>query len=87
MERILDAAGFTAVDLADVHEPITYGPDVDTAFDAVWNLRMAKEPFAALRPDEQARALDRLRDALAAHDTGEGVWFDGRAWLVTARRG
>ena len=30
------------------------------------------------------RAFDRLRDAFAAHLTDHGVWFDARAWLVTA---
>ncbi|MEU3273127.1 hypothetical protein ABZ639_19990 [Saccharomonospora sp. NPDC006951] len=32
------------------------------------------------------RAHDRLRATLAAHDTGEGVYFDSRAWIVTALR-
>jgi hypothetical protein len=33
-----------------------------------------------------ARALERLREMLAAHLSGNGVWFDSRAWIVTARR-
>ncbi|MBN9101962.1 MULTISPECIES: hypothetical protein [unclassified Pseudonocardia] len=33
---------------------------------------------------EGARA--RLRATLDAHDTGGGVYFDSRAWIVTARR-
>ena len=33
-----------------------------------------------------ARALGRLREMLAAHMSGNGVWFDSRAWIVTARR-
>jgi hypothetical protein len=33
-----------------------------------------------------ARALQRLRATIAAHDTGDdGVVFDSRAWLITAR--
>ncbi len=32
------------------------------------------------------RALARLRETLAAHETGEGVLFDSRAWIVSARR-
>ena len=33
---------------------------------------------------EQARA--RLRGTLDAHDTDGGVYFDSRAWIVTAQR-
>jgi hypothetical protein len=27
-----------------------------------------------------------LREALAAHLSGDGVWLDSRAWIVSARR-
>ena len=33
-----------------------------------------------------ARALEQLLQTLAAHARGDGVWFDSRAWIVTARR-
>ena len=29
---------------------------------------------------------DRLREALAAHLSSDGVWFGSRAWIVNARR-
>jgi hypothetical protein len=32
------------------------------------------------------RALGRLREMLAGHLSGDGVWFDSRAWIVSARR-
>ncbi len=31
-------------------------------------------------------ARGRLREMLAAHMSGNGVWFNSRAWIVTARR-
>jgi hypothetical protein len=31
-------------------------------------------------------ALERLRELLAAHDDGSGVWFDARAWIVTSKQ-
>ncbi|MES5820688.1 methyltransferase domain-containing protein [Streptomyces sp. RG80] len=83
---ILTSAGFTAVDLVDVHEPVYYGPDTDGARTAVLQLRMAKEWLAELDAASAERALDRLGSTLDAHDTGGGVWFDSRAWLVSARR-
>jgi hypothetical protein len=33
---------------------------------------------------EQTRT--RLRATLAAHNTDGGVYFDSRAWIITARR-
>jgi hypothetical protein len=33
-----------------------------------------------------ARALERLRETLAARASDDGVWFDSRPWLVAARR-
>ncbi|MFD5076010.1 class I SAM-dependent methyltransferase [Streptomyces sp. NPDC058371] len=82
----LTAAGFTAVDVADVREPVSYGPDADRARAAVLQLWMAKELLTDLDAESAERALDRLGATLDAHDTGDGVWFDSRAWLVTARR-
>ncbi|MET8076871.1 methyltransferase domain-containing protein [Streptomyces sp. NPDC005303] len=83
----LTGAGLTAVDVVDVHEPVCYGPDAERALAAVLQLRMAREWIGDLDAVSAERALDRLRVALDAHDTGAGVWFDSRAWLVVARRG
>ncbi len=83
---VLSAAGFTAVDVVDVREPVYYGPDADRACAAVLQLRIATELVTDLDAASAQRALDRLRATLDAHDTGDGVWFDSRAWLVTARR-
>jgi len=85
--EVLTAAGFAAVDVVDVHEPVWYGPDADRARASVLQLRMAKEWLADLDAASGERALDRLCATLDAHDTGDGVWFDSRAWLVGARRG
>lgn len=82
----LAAAGFAEVDFTDVDEPVFYGPDTDTAYDAVLRLQHAKGGLADLDPATTAHALERLRATVAAHDTGNGVFFDARAWLVTAIR-
>lgn len=82
----LTAAGFTAVEITEVREPVYYGPDAASARDALFELRMVQDVVAGLDAEETARALDRLQAMLDAHDTGDGVWFDSAAWLVTARR-
>jgi len=78
-QGILTAAGFT-----EVHEPVFYGPDITTAYDAVLSLGQAKHLLADLDAATTAHALQRLRASLAAHDTGNAVLFDSRAWIVTA---
>lgn len=83
---LLTAAGFTAVEITEIREPVYYGPDAASARDAVFDLRMVQDLVADLDAAATARALDRLLAMLDAHDTGEGVWFDSGAWLVTARR-
>jgi SAM-dependent methyltransferase len=83
---ILTAAGFTAVEVTEVHEPIYYGPDAAGARDALSGLGMVDDLVADMDAAEKALALERLMEMLDAHDTGEGVWFDSRAWLVTAVR-
>lgn len=83
---ILEAAGLAHVHLADVREPLYYGPDAASARDAVLGLQMATAVLDAHAEADRPRALERLRTALAAHETGDGVWFGSRAWIVTADR-
>jgi hypothetical protein len=83
--ELLSAAGFTSIDFADVDEPVFYGPDVDTAFDTLTGFQFVKEALA--RGDEPpGQVSKRLRDLLEAHMTTEGVLFNSRAWIITARR-
>ncbi|MFC5033713.1 class I SAM-dependent methyltransferase [Streptomyces sp. So13.3] len=85
-EDILTAAGFTDVTFTDVHEPVYYGPDTVTAFDNVLRLLKFQDLLADLDAATAEQARTRLRATLAAHDTGNGVYFDSRAWIITAHR-
>jgi SAM-dependent methyltransferase len=86
VESILGAAGFAEVGFADVQEPVYYGPDADVAYQIVRGFKTTGDLLAELDPAAAERALARLRAALAAHETRDGVWFDSRAWIVTAHR-
>jgi SAM-dependent methyltransferase len=87
VRRTLAAAGFDAVDLADVREPIFYGADSAAALDFVRAFQCTRTALAAMSPVDAARALDRLRRLLEEHQTADaGVAFDARAWVITARR-
>ena len=85
-EGILTAAGFAEVGFTDVHEPVYYGPDSATAYDFTLGLRNPGNLLARLDTATAEAARQRLRAALAAHDTGRGVFFEARSWIITARR-
>jgi SAM-dependent methyltransferase len=86
VRQILQAAGFAGIAFTDVHEPVYYGPDVAAALGWVHGFACTRDALKRLDPAAAARAAGRLREALAAHLTDDGVWFDSRAWIVTARR-
>jgi SAM-dependent methyltransferase len=84
--EILEAARFADVAFTDVREPVYYGPDAAAAFDWVRSFMSTSEVLKRLDPAAAERAVGRLREALATHATDNGVWFNSRAWIVTARR-
>jgi len=86
VKQILGAAGFAAIAFTDVHEPVYYGADVTAALDWVRGFTRTSEVLKRLDPAAAARALGRLREALSAHLSDDGVWFNSRAWIITARR-
>jgi hypothetical protein len=86
VRQILGAAGFAAVAFTDVHEPVYHGPDAAAALDWVRGFACTGEVLRRLDPAAAARAVGRLHEALCAHLGDDGVWFDSRAWIVTARR-
>jgi SAM-dependent methyltransferase/pimeloyl-ACP methyl ester carboxylesterase len=86
VESLLAAAGFSDVAFADVREPVYYGPDAPAALQLVRDMKATRDLLARLDSAAAERAVAKLRATLAAHQTGEGVLFDSRAWIITARR-
>jgi SAM-dependent methyltransferase len=84
---ILKAAGFDDVRFEDVHEPVFYGRERDTALAFVRGFQNTSAALASLSDREAARTVERLREMLAAHCSDErGVVLASRSWLITARR-
>ena len=84
---ILEGAGFDDPRFEDVHEPVFYGHDVDAALAIVRGFQDTSRGLACLSEGEAARAVERLREMLAAHYSDErGVVLDSRSWLITAQR-
>ena len=82
---LLQAAGFAGISFTDVREPVYYGPDVPAALNWVRGFTSTSEALNRLDP-AAAHARGRLRDALAAHATDNGICFDSRSWIVAASR-
>ena len=55
------------------------------ALDWVRGFTCTSEVLNRLDPAAATRAVERLREALATHLSDDGVWFNSRAWIVTAR--
>jgi SAM-dependent methyltransferase len=84
--RILERAGFDDVRLDDVDEPVFYGPDVAGALEWVCSFRDVSDVLSSLDPDARDRAMQRLREVMAAHcQDDRGVVFASRTWLISAR--
>jgi SAM-dependent methyltransferase len=84
---VLERAGFDEVRFEDVHEPVLYGHDIAAALDFVRGFQNVSAALASMGESDAARAVERLRETLAAHHSDDqGVALDSRAWLITARR-
>jgi SAM-dependent methyltransferase len=86
VESVLGAAGFSGVGFEDVREPVFYGTDAESAYAIVCSMRMTRDVLSRLDASQARSARSRLRRLLAGHETTQGVAFDSRAWLVTAKR-
>ena len=85
--QILETAGFDDVRFEEVHEPVLDGLDLDAALAVVTGFQNTRAALASLCDGEAARAVERLREMLAAHHSHErGVALDSRSWSITARR-
>jgi SAM-dependent methyltransferase len=86
VEAILDAARFADVTFTDVHQPVYYGRDIAAALDWIRGFSCTNDALKRLDSASAERAIQRLRESLAAHASRDGVWFDSRSWIVKAVR-
>jgi SAM-dependent methyltransferase len=84
VREILGAAGFVDVSFQGLHEPMSFGPDPDDAFDFVRDLTgWMREGL-----DEAGceAALAALRNTIADHSGDHGVTYQSATWIVQARK-
>jgi SAM-dependent methyltransferase len=81
----LRAAGFGAVELTEVDEPVWFGRDADDAYSFVSTFGITRGLTADLDRSTRDKALSQLRAVLEEHTSPAGVRFSGSAWLITAQ--
>lgn len=86
VRQIFGEAGYAEINLDAVCEQVMAGTDADDAFTFVRSLGVTRGMLRDLDAETTARTLDNLRKLTAAHDTGQGVFLNSAAWLITARR-
>jgi len=84
VKSILGEAGFTDVSFQSLHEPISFGPDQDDAFDFVSGLTGWMRE--GLDDDAAESALATLRTTIAQHTGDHGVTYLSATWIIQAGR-
>lgn len=83
---ILEGAGFEQVELSPIDEPMDIGTDTDDAYAFAETMGIVEGLTHDLDEPTRQRALTKLREMLAAHETLDGVLLDSASLLITARR-
>jgi SAM-dependent methyltransferase len=83
---VLSAAGYDAVELQAVDEPMDFGDDADDALGFAVTTGIYEGLTRDLDDAAVAAVTEELRAALAAAETPEGVLLGSAAWLITAVR-
>jgi SAM-dependent methyltransferase len=83
---ILESAGFGAVELTPIDEPIDLGVDATDALAFTTAMGIVEGLTDGLDDDARARAMANLSDLIHQRQTADGVLLASAAWLITAER-
>ena len=84
-ERILAAAGFAHTRFQEVREPVYYGDSIEAALDWIGQFQATRNILQSLDSASAERERARLREVVEQHYRDGSVWFDSRAWIISAR--
>jgi len=84
VRAILEAAGFTDIAFQSLHEPMSFGPDPDDAFDFVSDLTGWMRN--GLDHAGQDAALAALSATIAEHTGDRGVTYQSATWIIEAHK-
>lgn len=85
VRQVLEEAGYSDIRFDGVDEQMTFGRDADDAITFISSMGLTKALLHDLDADTRSRALEDLRQLVAAHESSDGVLLGSSAWLVTAR--
>jgi len=84
VRAILGAAGFADITFQSLHEPMSFGPDPDDAFDFVSELTSWMHNGLDETGRDAARAA--LRTTIAEHTSDRGVTYQSATWIIEAHK-
>ncbi|WP_456824468.1 class I SAM-dependent methyltransferase [Cellulomonas sp. P5_E12] len=85
VRAVLQAAGWTAVELDPVTAPLRVGSSPEDAVAFLRSGSLGRRALDGADEDVEARALAEVRAALAPYTQPDGVRLDASVWLVHAR--
>ena len=84
---LLDAAGFTQIEIEAISPPIVLGGGgtLDESIEFLLGTGIARGLFSRLEPEVRAAAIESVRGTVAErYESGVGVRLGSGAWLVRA---
>ena len=86
IRRILTDAAFESIEISEVAEQMFLGDNATDATEFLQGTGMARVLFEGVDAATERKAIDAVRDVLAAHERPDGIWLDSASWLVTTTR-
>ena len=87
VRAILEGGGFADIALEPLSLKMTIGATTDEAVEFFRGTDLGSVLVRTATPEQADEALEKVREAVAPHETSDGVVLDSAAWLVTASRG
>ncbi len=86
LQRILGEAGWSSVQLDDVHAAYDYGAEPATAAQHASEIGVFRALIEGLDDSQTERAMDALTATMVEHTTSDGVHLDSKIWVASAVR-
>ena len=84
IKEILDAAGYSNINVESVTPDLKVGDTVEDAMYFQGRIGPMARALADLDEDKRAQAMQAVRDALSEYQSDKGVWIKSAGWLVSA---
>ena len=84
INEILDAAGYSNIEIESVTPELKVGDTVEEAMYFQGRIGPMARALAELEEDKRTQAMQAVRDALGEYQSDRGVWIKSAGWLVSA---